>query len=530
MTRFPLRAKLALVALALLVLPWAGWRYVREMERFLLAAQEEALTATARAVATALHERPKLLTYRSRSESELRSEAERELQRLTGGVIAHEEPARDRDSDAEITAILKGLERASSRIWVVSRDYHVLALAGSLKRPDPVPPSFVERSLGWLLSPPTEEFDDAIAEDAIAAGREVAGALQGAAGTRTRNTRDGQAVVVSAAFPIWVGDQVHGAVVVEETTNRIASLRSQALERLLAATFAVSLLVASLLLWFATRITNRIRRLSDEAEAAIDARGRVTRLTTASDAADEIGDLSRSFTTVLGRLARYNAYLEALAGRLSHELRTPVAVVRSSLENLRASRTREETHTYVTRAEEGLARLSTILSRMTEASRLEQGLSTASRERFDAAAVVRGCVEGYRLAYAPVRFELTVATEQVPMLGAEDLLAQMLDKLVENAVDFVASGTPVRVFLVSEESRAILRIENHGPPLPDAIRESLFESMVSLRGERTGGAPHLGLGLYIARLIAEFHGGGLRAENLPAGVGAVFEAELARAV
>ena len=58
MTRFPLRAKLALVALALLVLPWAGWLYVREMERFLLAAQEEALAATARAVATALHERP----------------------------------------------------------------------------------------------------------------------------------------------------------------------------------------------------------------------------------------------------------------------------------------------------------------------------------------------------------------------------------------------------------------------------------------------------------------------------------------
>ena len=160
-------------------------------------------------------------------------------------------------------------------------------------------------------------------------------------------------------------------------------------------------LVAALLLWFATRISNRIRRLSDEAEAAIDARGRVTRLTTASDAGDEIGDLSRSFSTVLGRLARYNAYLEALAGRLSHELRTPIAVVRSSLENLHAARTPDETRIYVARAEEGLARLGTILSRMTEASRLEQGLSTAERERFDAAAVVRGCVEGYRLAYAP---------------------------------------------------------------------------------------------------------------------------------
>lgn len=527
MRRFPLRAKLALVALALLVLPWAGWRYVREMERFLLQAQEEALMATARAVATALHERPQLLAYRARSESDLRREAEQELQRLTGGVIGHEEPSPENAANSEITSILKGLERASSRIWVVSRDYRVLALAGSLKRPDPTPPSLAERTLGWLLAPPTEEFDDAIAEDAVAAGREVAGALQGAAGTRTRNTRDGRAIVVSAAYPIWVGDQVHGAVVVEETTNRIATMRSQALERLLVVTLVVFALVAALLLWFATRISNRIRRLSDEAEAAIDARGRVTRLATASDAADEIGDLSRSFSTVLGRLARYNAYLEALAGRLSHELRTPVAVVRSSLENLHAARTQEETLTYVARAEEGLARLSTILSRMTEASRLEQSLSTAERERFDAAAVVRGCVEGYRLAYAPRNFELAVPEQAVPVQGAADLLAQMLDKLVENAVDFAAAGTSVRISL---SANARLRIENQGPPLPDAIRDSLFDSMVSLRGERSGGVPHLGLGLYIARLIAEFHGGSLRAENLPGGGGVAFEAELARAV
>lgn len=530
MTRFPLRAKLALVALVALVLPWAGWLYVREMERFLVAAQEQALAATARAVATALHERPKLLAYRARGESDLREEAERELQRLTGGVIGEEAPSREGAADGEIAAILKGLERASSRIWVVSRDYRLLALAGSLKSAAPAPGGFAQRALGWLLAPPSEEFDDAIAEDAVAAGREVAAALQGAASTRTRNTRDGRAVVVSAAQPIWVGNEVHGAVVVEETTNRIASLRTQALQRLLVATLAAFALVAAVLLWFATRISNRIRRLSDEAEAAIDARGRVTRLTTASDAADEIGDLSRSFTTVLGRLARYNAYLEALAGRLSHELRTPVAVVRSSLENLHAARTPEETQTYVARAEEGLARLGMILSRMTEASRLEQGLSTAVRERFDAAAVVRGCVEGYRLAYAPRSFELAVPPEPVPVLGAPDLLAQMLDKLVENAVDFAAIGTAVRVLLSYQDSNVNLRVENQGPPLPDAIRESLFDSMVSLRGERPGGVPHLGLGLYIARLIAEFHGGTLRAGNPPGESGAAFEVALARAV
>ena len=270
--RFTLRVKLALVALVLLALPYAGYLYVREMERFLLAAQEATLVATARAVATVLHDRPALLGFRPRDESDLRREAEEELRRLTGGEALPEDAVGGLAYD-EIAAILKGLERANSRIWVVNRTYRVLALTGSLKRADQPEAQLLQRWLAWLLSPPTEDFDDAIADNAIAAGREISAALAGAAGTRVRNTLDGRAVVVSAAHPIWVGDEVFGAVVVEETTNPILSLRSQALERLAVLTLAAFALAAGVLLWFATRISARIRRLRDEVEAAIDARG-----------------------------------------------------------------------------------------------------------------------------------------------------------------------------------------------------------------------------------------------------------------
>ena len=518
--RFTLRAKLALVALVLLVLPWAGYRYVREMERFLLAAQEQALAATARAIATALHDRPQLLAYRPPDESDLRRQAERELQRLTGA--APTETAETAAPDTEITAILRGVQRASSRIWVVSREYRVLALAGSLKRAEPEAAGLTQWMLGWLVGAPGEDFDEAISDEAFAASREIAAALQGASGTRTRHSSDGLTLIVSAAQPIWVGDAVHGAVVVEETTGRIASLRNQALERLLAITLGAFGLVAAVLLWFASRISNRIRRLSEEADAAIDAKGRVTRLLTASDAQDEIGDLSRGFTTMLSRLARYNSYLEGMAGRLSHELRTPIAVVRSSLENLRASQSADESAKYLARAEEGLERLAQILARMSEASRLEQGLAASSREVFDAAPVVQGCVEGYRLAYAPRQFELTLPNSRAPVRGTPDLLAQMLDKLVENAVDFAAPGTPVRVILSNDGERVMLRVENEGQPLPEALRGSSFESMQSLRSAPSAGVPHLGLGLYIARLIAEFHDGTLRAATLASGSGAAF--------
>ena len=71
----------------------------------------------------------------------------------------------------------------------------------------------------------------------------------------------------------------------------------------------------------------------------------------------------------------------------------------------------------------------------------------------------------------------------------------------------------------SDLGAAALAVTNRGPQLPEAMRGKLFDSMISVRPERTGAEPHLGLGLYVARLIAEFHGGAIRAENLASGAG-----------
>jgi two-component system, OmpR family, sensor histidine kinase ChvG len=488
--RFSLRVKLALLLLALLALPCAGVLYVNEMERFLLQGQEQSLLAVARAVATALHERPQLLASAS-------------------------------GRDDEVDAILLGLQRTSSRIWVVDRGYQVIAAAGSLRRPVDVAidTPWWQPVLAWLIPRPTEDFVESLPEDVLATGSDVAAAMQGTPATRTRHTRDGRAVVLSAAHPIWSGDEVTGAVVTEETTNSVMSVKSEALERLLWLTLAAFAGAGILLMAFATRLSMRIRRLRDEAESAIDARGHiVTRLAAGSGAHDEIGDLSRSFSAVLERLAEHHSYLESMAGRLSHELRTPIAVVRSSLENLKLSP--ENAVPYIERAEQGLARLGRILERMTEASRLEQSLRALERERYDLAAVVRGCVEGYRLAYPQTAFALELPPgRKVEVEGAPDLAAQLLDKLVENAVDFSTGGAPVRVVLDDAGGAAALTVTNKGPLLPDKMRTRLFESMISMREATGTGTPHLGLGLYVARLIAEFHGGTIAASNLIGGDG-----------
>ena len=301
-------------------------------------------------------------------------------------------------------------------------------------------------------------------------------------------------MVVSAAHPIWVGDQVKGAVIVEETTNAVLAERNRAFERLFNIVLAALLIGSVALTLYASRLTARIRRLRDEAEAAIDLQGRIRGTVSPSAAGDEIGDLSRSFSSVVTRLSQYASYQQNMASRLSHELRTPVAVVRSSLDNLRAATLPDDARVYMERAQQGLTRLTHILTRMTEATRLEESLGDAQRERFDLASVVAGCVDGYRAAYAGHAFELKLPPGPLPVDGAPELIAQLLDKLVANAVEFGIPGTPIVVALERDDDSVSLRVENEGASLPAGMHERLFDSMVSIRGEQKSEEPHLGLG------------------------------------
>lgn len=517
--RISLRVKLALVSLLLLALPWVGSQYVREVERFLLDGQRESLANTARAVATALHERPRLFGLDPR-QSEVPPgqtlSADEEIIALPRPMPPHT----DRSGADEVAAILKGLERTTSRLWVANRDLELLAQAGSLKPPAAPPPvpALWRRALGWLWQAPPGDFNDALEDNALAGGPEIAGVLLGSPVSWVRKSQDGRATIVAAAQPVWVGDQVVGVVVAEETTNPILALRNQALERLMLLTLAGFAIAALVLMGFASRLSSRIRRLRDEAERAIDAQGRIAPFS-ASRAGDEVGDLSRSFAALLTRLEQHHSYLESMASRLSHELRTPIAVVRSSLENLQLEALPESARTYLQRADDGLARLTRIFTRMAEASRLEQSLASTERERYDLGAVVTQCTQGYRLAYPGRRFEDRVPGYPVWVKGTPDLAAQMLDKLVENACDFATPATPIRINLDFDGATgARLEVTNQGPPLPPELAGRLFESLVSGRRGSGTDQPHLGLGLFVARMIARFHGGELQAANQAGGV------------
>jgi len=452
----------------------------------------------------------------------------------TAGTATREQLGTVLVPSPEISDLIRGLGHAWSRVWVLDVNRRVLAHAGTLRRPAPTPAAAGDEPSLWdhltdawvrpltrrLLDEPREDFQDVAPGTYKLEGREVDSALSGHEATRWRLTPDSRAVVLSAAHPVWVEDQVRGVVLVEETTNDVLAVRNREFAKLFAAILAVGLLGALALLLFASRLSWRIRRLRDGVERAIDRQGRVSGTVRGTQAGDEIGDLARSFASILERQRHYTAYLEQVGNRLSHEIRTPVGVVRSSLDNLRLQPLPAEAGVYIERADEGLRRLATILSRMSEAAQLEPGLAATEREPFDLAAVVRGCVEGYRLANPGREILLREPGEPVPVLGSPDLMAQLLDKLVDNALGFARAGTPVRVEL-AREGRATLSVENQGPALPAQMGSRLFESMVSIRpagGERE---PHLGLGLYIVRLIAAFHAGEATAHDREGGDGVV---------
>ena len=101
------------------------------------------------------------------------------------------------------------------------------------------------------------------------------------------------------------------------------------------------------------------------------------------------------------------------------------------------------------------------------------------------------------------------------------LLAQALDKLVDNAISLSGEDDEVTITLRCVDDRYELAVRNTGSRLPDELQERLFDSLVSLR-EKRGAGPHLGLGLYIVRLVAAAHNGCVNAHNLPDGEGVEF--------
>ncbi len=370
------------------------------------------------------------------------------------------------------------------------------------------------RFFEWILRSPERGLQD-MPIDSSREDRRLMGRVLAEGDSITERRRYGEAKLIVTASPIWAAGNIEGAVLVKQSANKLLSLQYRTLQRFTVLFLGVFIFLAVAILVFATRLTYRVGKLQRETEQAATSEGRLLkdRIRAGSRSSDELGSLTRSISALLQNLGQYTQYLEKLPDTLAHELHNPLNVVNSSLENLQYNHAELSEDKHLQRARNGVGRLRSIITSLTEAASLKEALTReqAQSEVFDLAQLVRNCVEGYQASHPKYRIVANFPDAPILILGVPDRIAQMLDKLIDNAIQFGSENGLIIVNLRRDEEVIDLSVLNDGPTLPDDIVDRLFDPMVS--SAKDARKTHLGLGLYIVRLVAESHRGQVRAEN-----------------
>ena len=425
-----------------------------------------------------------------------------------------------------LDSLLSTFVREGTRVTVIDANALKLGTAGSLRAS--LPGDADDSALTWyryFIGADTSNMPIVANSPDHFGGDSVRDALQGHPHAQWVQGGGNLDLLLTAAAPILIDGQPRGAVVLEQSADQLLSLRDRAGSRLFNLTLLATACAVVIMLGFATWISMRIGRLGAAADSAVGSDGRIRLKMPESSSADEIGALARGFERLLARLNEHTQYLRTLGGKLSHELRTPLTIVRSSLDNLESEGLRDDQLRYITRAREGTARLQSILSALGAAARVEEIIKQSERVSFDLCELLASAVAAYRDGFPDARFTLELPEGASFVRGAPDLIAQLLDKLIENAVDFCPPGGAISVRLERIQTNYVLQVGNDGPLIGETLMGHLFESLFEQRAGRDD-KPHFGLGLYIVRLIAEFHGGTAAAANRADGGGVVFSITL----
>lgn len=451
---------------------------------------------------------------------------------------------------AEIAKILKGLDRADTRIWVIDKEKRVRTVVGNiitdgddgqLSKPGDSKTgiafvwasaryyftSAMQTIFTYIIEQPAINFEDHERSVEERNDEIITQALKGEISSDRRPSLDNRGTILMSAHPIYLGDSIPGTVVVEQSTNQVLKSQQEILENVISVTLLVLLTVLSSLLIFSSRLTLRIRRLRNATDNAIDRDGRIINQKLSADAksGDEIGDLSRSVSNMLGRLSQYTSYLKGLPDTLAHEISNPLNVVNSSLHNLSQESPELAKSKYMERAQNGINRIGLILRNLTEAANLEQAMRSETRESVDLIDLIESYVDGYSFSNPGQKFSIVIQSRPLIVQIAPDYIAQALDKLVDNAIEHAAPGTAIVFKLNQHDGMASINVLNHGSRLPEGMAERIFEPLVSL-GRKDAQKISLGMGLYVVKLIASFHGGDVCGRNLLSADGVIFTLSL----
>lgn len=311
-----------------------------------------------------------------------------------------------------------------------------------------------------------------------------------------------------------------GFLTMERRLSGLSSQASAALANSLTTTFIIILVILGILLLYGVWLSSRIRKLRDGLSSSLDARTRYQHPFSVSTQPDEIGDLSRTFGHLLEELRAYASYKETFVSKLTHECRTPISIISSSLQLAAHCETDAERQHYLQRAEQGCNRLSQLIKAMGESTRLEKLMLQFEKENFAISELLSAAAANYSSLLTAHRFSSAIPTSTACLCGSPDLLIQALDKLIENARDFTPQGQQIHLSMRLQPTTVTISVDNEGPPLPAGYESQLFAPYQSHRPADSSHSQdlHLGLGLTMVNLIARFHEGSVAIVNTGQGV------------
>ena len=445
----------------------------------------------------------------------------------------------------EVRNIVQGLGYSGAKIVVIDNQRRVRAEVGatrlaaveddsstqmgSLTRQLTRVGDFIRRFFvslsGEPVAPDGVGGDAGEAEDESPSDRAIRLSLQGDP-IALRNPLVSGEEIILAAHPIVSSDQVIGTVIVEQNIDDILRFQRTALEQVLLLSLLSLFAIFLALIAFAGRLAWRIRNLRREASAAIDVRGRLRRggLLNEMNAGDEIGDLARSVSNMLEKLKQHNSFLENMPRTLRHEINNPLNTLSTSLQNLADEHPGIDDSKYLESAKRGVNRIGSIVQNLADAANLEEALEAEELENIDLNELLASYVANCGSSHVGVSFQYKGSPAPVHALVSDFRIEQMLDKLIDNAVDFHRVGTPIRVQLECYGDLLQIVVANRGAALSEERLHTIFDSMVSHRGPDN--RLHFGLGLHVVRIIAEHHGGTVSAINLADASGVAFVVRL----
>jgi signal transduction histidine kinase len=350
--------------------------------------------------------------------------------------------------------------------------------------------------------------------------------------TGCRASPAGKLLVCHAARAVAADDGIE-AIYVQESSRRavraLYDLRYQLLR--------LSLLMLPFALgfswWMGRRMVHPIEWLRER--VLEKARSANPRADLAPPPGDEVADLADAFNGLLGSLDERRRANQAFIADLVHELKNPVAAIRTCAETLDGGGVDEKRAARLSKIlGDSTTRLDALVSQFLELARAEAGMPNEARGTVDLAALARGITGAIEQGHPDVTFELD-AESPLTVVGVEARLDSVVRNLVDNAASFAGSGGEVRVSVKPDPEDArqvVLEVCDTGPGIPDKDLPRMFERFFTTRAVPNGSAEPsarkqkgTGLGLALVKAVAEAHGGSVSARS-SSGSGTTFRVVL----